>query len=63
VQQVCAPAEAYEVAFGLDGETRALLLAEQLQVEDVLAREADAELIGYFVGLRAGEKASLRYGR
>ena len=29
-----APTEAYEVEFGLPGPTRALLLAEQLQVED-----------------------------
>ena len=29
-----APTEAYEVEFGLPGPTRALILAEQLQVED-----------------------------
>ena len=29
-----APTEAYEVEFGLNGLTRALLMAEQLQVEE-----------------------------
>ena len=29
-----APTEAYEVEFGLPGPTRALLMAEQLQLED-----------------------------
>ena len=29
-----SPTQAYEVEFGLGGPTRALLLAEQLQVED-----------------------------
>ena len=37
----CAPSEAYEVEFtasGLSEQTRALLLAEQLQVDETLAR-------------------------
>jgi hypothetical protein len=32
-----APTEAYEVEFGLPGPTRALLLAEQLQLTEVQA--------------------------
>ena len=35
-----APTEAYEVEFGLPGPTRALLLAEQLQIEELAAAGA-----------------------
>jgi hypothetical protein len=34
-----APTEAYEVEFGLPGPTRALLLAEQLQLAEIRPNE------------------------
>ena len=41
----CAPLTAYEVEFhvGLDHETRALVMAEQLQVEEAQAHELVTE--------------------
>lgn len=42
----CAPLPAFEVEFKLDGhnyQTRALLMAEQVEVEEIIAMSADAE--------------------